>query len=163
MARAYVSIGSNIDAVRHIRSAVTLLRHSYGPLIASPVYESEAVGFDGDNFLNLVVGFDTGDAVSEVARRLREIEDDHARDRSGPRFSARTLDLDLLLYDDAVINDGTLQIPRDEITENAFVLAPLADVAPTLRHPLTGQTYAGLWQRFDKARQRLWVIGFQWD
>lgn len=163
MARVYVSVGSNIDAPRNVRSAVAGLRQAYAALIVSPVYESEAVGFAGDNFLNLVVGFDTGESVTEVARRLRAIEDDHARDRDGPRFSARTLDLDLLLYDDVVIDDGSLQLPRGEITQNAFVLAPLADVAPDLRHPLTKHTYAELWRRFDKAKQSLWVVEFQWD
>ena len=162
MARVYVSVGSNIDAPRNIRSAVAQLRQIYPSLIVSQVYESEAVGFEGDNFLNLVLGFDTEEAVAGVAARLRDIEDSHARARAGPRFSPRTLDLDLLLYDDLVIDDGKLQIPRDEITKNAFVLAPLADVAPDLRHPLVRLSYGELWQRFDKTTQVLWAVDFQW-
>jgi len=73
-------------------------------------------------------------------------------------FSARTLDLDLLLYDDLIINQGGLQIPRDEITKNAFVLWPLAELDPAYRHPLNGQSMAKLWGNYDKSSQALWPI-----
>ena len=99
MSRIYISIGSNIEAERHLRLAIAELRKHYEDLRLSSVYESEAVGFDGDNFLNMVVGLDTDEEVHTVVQTLREIEDRHGRIRSGPRFSARTLDLDLLLYD----------------------------------------------------------------
>lgn len=162
MARVYISLGSNIDAPRHLRAAIAALRERYGELTLSPVYESEAVGFEGDNFLNLVVGLDTDQEVREVNRCLHAIEDAHGRQRNGPRFSPRTLDLDLLLYDDLILHEDKLQLPRDEITRNAFVLRPLADIAPDLRHPLTGRTMAELWQAFDQASQRLWPIPFEW-
>jgi 2-amino-4-hydroxy-6-hydroxymethyldihydropteridine diphosphokinase len=162
LARVYISLGSNIDAPRHLRAAVAALRECYGELILSPVYESEAVGFEGDNFLNLVAGLETDQDVHEVNRQLHAIEDAHGRQRNGPRFSPRTLDLDLLLYDDLILSEDKLQLPRDEITRNAFVLRPLADIAPDLRHPVTGQTMAELWQAFDKTSQRLWPIAFEW-
>lgn len=160
MAQVYVSIGSNIDRERHIRAAVAELRARFGELRLSSVYESEAVGFDGDNFLNMAVAFDTDLDVQAVAQVLRAIEDTHGRVRSGPRFSSRTLDLDLLLYDDLVSRSDGLDVPRAEITRNAFVLQPLAEIAPEVRHPVLGNTYDELWKAFDKSSQCLWIVEF---
>ena len=162
MARIYISIGSNIEAERHLRLAIGELRKYYGELQLSSVYESEAVGFDGDNFLNMVVGLDTDEEVHTVVQTLREIEDRHGRIRSGPRFSARTLDLDLLLYDDLVVKEDALDLPRGEITQNAFVLWPLAEIAPEIMHPVEQQSMAALWQGFDKESQKLWPITIDW-
>ena len=97
MAQVYISIGSNIEADKHIRAAVDALREHYGELVISSVYESEAVGFEGDNFLNLVVGLQTDEDVHAVAGMLHKIEDENGRLRDGPRFSSRTVDLDLLM------------------------------------------------------------------
>lgn len=162
MARIYISIGSNIEAEQHLRRAIAELQAHYGQLQLSSVFESEAVGFHGDNFLNMVVGLDTDEDVHRVVETLRQIEDRHGRVRSGPRFSARTLDLDLLLYDDLVLKENGLELPRGEITRNAFVLWPLAELAPELVHPLARQTIASLWQGFDKDSQKLWPIRLEW-
>ncbi len=160
MARVYVSIGSNIERERYIRAGVADLRRRFGPLLLSSVYESEAVGFDGANFYNLVAGFDTDLSAQQVAAELRAIEERHGRDRAGPRFSSRTLDIDLLLYDDLVLSEGKLDLPREEIAHNAFVLWPLAEIAPHLVHPLLGESYATLWGRFDRQSQPLWPVPF---
>ena len=162
MARIYISIGSNIEAEQHLRRAVAALRAHYGELQLSSVYESEAVGFNGDNFLNMVVGLNTAENVHRVVQTLRQIEDQHGRVRTGPRFSSRTLDLDLLLYDDLVLKENGLELPRGEITQNAFVLWPLAELAPELVHPVVQQTMASLWQGFNKDSQKLWPIPLQW-
>jgi 2-amino-4-hydroxy-6-hydroxymethyldihydropteridine diphosphokinase len=151
MARVYVSVGTNIDRERHVRAALDALVAHYGAVQCSTIFETAAVGFDGDDFYNLVVGFDTEEPPTEVAAQLRAIEDANGRLRSGPRFSSRTLDLDLLLYDDVILDEGRLQIPRDEITHQAFVLAPLAEIAGERRHPLTGTTFAQLWAEFPQA------------
>lgn len=160
MAKIYISIGSNIEAEKNIRIAVNALQDHYGKLILSSVYESEAVGFDGDNFLNLVAGVKTEEHVHTVVATLRKIEDDNGRDRSGPRFSPRTVDLDLLLYDDLVIKENGLELPRDEITKNAFVLLPLEEIAPQLIHPTSGKTMCDLWISFNQDSQKLWVVDF---
>jgi 2-amino-4-hydroxy-6-hydroxymethyldihydropteridine diphosphokinase len=160
MARVYISIGSNIEAEENIRLAISALKNHFGEVTLSSVYESEAVGFDGDNFLNLVAGLNTDDDIFTVAQTLRSIEDQHGRDRSGPRFSARTVDLDLLLYDDVILHEEKLDIPRDEITKNAFVLWPLAEIAPQQMHPEQNRTMLDLWKDFDKTSQRLWPIDF---
>jgi 2-amino-4-hydroxy-6-hydroxymethyldihydropteridine diphosphokinase len=161
MARVYVSIGSNIDREANIRGGVADLQERFGELTLSSVYESEAVGFDGDNFYNLVAAFNTGLDVLEVAWALREIEDAHGRTREGPRFSSRTLDIDMLLYDELLLQQGKLELPREEITKNAFVLWPLAEIAPELEHPVLHQTYAELWAAFDKDKQSLWPVEFK--
>jgi len=162
MAQIYISIGSNIDRDRSIRGGVGDLGERFGQLTLSSVYESEAVGFDGDNFYNLVAAFDTDMDVQEVAAHLREIEDRHGRVRSGPRFSSRTLDIDLLLYDDLILETPGLSIPRDEITKNAFVLWPLAELAPKAVHPVLKRSYGELWEAFDKDKQPLWPVTFNW-
>lgn len=158
MARIYISIGSNINPAENVQQAVKALRENFSDVIVSPVYESEAVGFEGSNFLNLVVAADSELDVHETNKLLHEIEDHYGRDRSGPRFSARTIDLDLLLYDDLVLDEEGLEIPREEILHNAFVLWPLADIAPETVHPQLGKTIAELWQAFNKNSQKLWPI-----
>ncbi|MGR8998324.1 MAG: 2-amino-4-hydroxy-6-hydroxymethyldihydropteridine diphosphokinase [Gammaproteobacteria bacterium] len=150
MPRGYISIGSNIDRDKNILASLQALEHHFGKLTVSSIYESEPVGFSGDPFYNLVVGFDSYQDVKEVAKQLRQIELDNGRTRNCQKFSARTLDLDLILYGDLIVNDGRLQIPRDEIEHYAFVLEPLAEIAPTLQHPVNHTSYAELWDKFDK-------------
>lgn len=158
MARIYISIGSNINPAENVQRAVKVLREHFSDIQVSSVYESEAVGFEGSNFLNLVVGATTELDVHETNKLLHKIEDDYGRDRSGPRFSSRTIDLDLLLYDDLIVKEAGLEVPREEITLNAFVLWPLADIAPDVMHPEKHQTIRELWDAFDKQSQALWPI-----
>lgn len=160
MSRVFVSIGSNIDKERTIRAGVAALQHHFGVLRCSSVYESSAVGFEGDNFLNLVAQFDSDLDVGALNRILHQIEDQHGRDRSSPRFSARSLDIDLLLVDQLIINEPWLSLPRAEITVNAFVLWPLAELAPEGIHPQLGCSYAELWSQFESGDQQLWPIEF---
>ena len=150
MPKGYISIGSNIDKDKNILASLQALEHHFGELTVSSIYESESVGFTGDTFYNLVVGFNSELSVKEVAKQLRQIELDNGRTRNSQKFSPRTLDLDLILYDDLIINDGRLQIPRDEIELYAFVLEPLAEIAPALKHPISHISYAELWEKFDK-------------
>ncbi len=149
MARVYVGIGSNVDRELRIRQAVEALREAFGRIELSPVYDSVAVGFDGSNFLNLVAAFDSELEVEAVAAVFREIEDRLGRDRSLPKFASRPIDLDILLYGDAIVDMPGIRIPRPEIVVNAFVLKPLQDIAPELLHPETGQSFAELWQRMQ--------------
>jgi len=111
----------------------------------------------------LAVRLETSQSVGALAEVLRKIEDDCERRRDTPRFSSRTLDLDLLTYDDVVgVVDG-VSLPRPEITENAFVLGPLAEIAGAEIHPIEQKTYADLWRHFDKAGQELRPVEFTWD
>jgi len=154
MAQVYVSIGSNIERERNIDTALKALAAAYGELQQSSVYESAAVGFDSAPFYNLVVGFQTSDSPQTVQETLHRIEDGQGRLRAG-ELAARTLDLDLLLYDDLVIQAGRLQLPRADIDHYAFVLGPLAEIAGERRHPASGVRYADLWSAFDATGQEL--------
>lgn len=163
MVRVFLSLGSNIDRERHIRAALDALAEAFGTLRLSPVYESEAVGFAGENFYNLVVVVETNLAVGELAAKLRAIEDRNARCRGGEKFSARTLDIDILTYGDSVGTVDGVTLPRDEILKYAFVLRPLADLIPDERHPLAGRSYRELAAELDSERQRLWPVPFCWQ
>lgn len=150
MPEVFLSLGSNIDREKHIPEALAELTTRFGPLTVSAIYETAAVGFDGPAFHNLVVGFSSEWPVLDIAAILTEIEERHGRTRADKKFSSRTLDIDLLLYGDTVLSEGRLHLPRPEITRYAFVLEPLAEIAPDHRHPLTGERYADLWAAFDK-------------
>ena len=162
MAHVFVSIGSNIDRYRHIVAALDALTDEFGALQLSRVYESEAVGFDGDNFLNLVAGFTTDLSVGALNRLLHAIEDRHGRRRDVARFSARTLDIDILTYDDQVGCIDGVELPREEILKNAFVLLPLVDVAAEQLHPVLQRSYRDLWRDYDQNSQPLWPVEFRW-
>jgi 2-amino-4-hydroxy-6-hydroxymethyldihydropteridine diphosphokinase len=154
MVQVYVSIGSNIDRERNIALALKRLTDEYGPLQQSSVYESDAVGFDSAPFYNLVVGFRTGIGPVELQQQLHAIEADCGRERSST-MTARSLDLDLLIYDDLVMSEGRLVLPREDITRYAFVLYPLAEIAPDACHPVTGERYADMWSAFNDDKQVL--------
>ena len=155
MPEVFVSLGSNIEPDKHIPAGIAALRKAFGDVRISTIYRCPAVGFDGPDFHNAVAAFDTVEPVDAVAAILRGIEEAAGRERSDVKFSSRTLDLDLLLYGDAVLHDRGLDIPRGEITRYAFVLGPLAELAPDRRHPVTGKRFDRLWQAFDSAAQSL--------
>ena len=148
--RAFVGAGSNIEPRANLEAACTALKQHYGELELSPLYQSPAAGFSGPDFLNLVAGFRTEEAPAAILERLADLEADAGRDRSAGKFSSRTLDLDLLLYGDRI--DAALKLPHPDIERYAFVLKPLADLAPDLRHPATGVTLSELWESFTGPR-----------
>ncbi|MEJ2455662.1 MAG: 2-amino-4-hydroxy-6-hydroxymethyldihydropteridine diphosphokinase [Candidatus Thiodiazotropha sp.] len=156
--RAWLSLGSNVDPRRQIGDALSALRQRFGELVISPIYESQAVGFNGDNFHNLVVGIETELQASELVRVLRQIETAQGRVRGREKFAPRPLDIDLLTYGDCIIDEDGVQVPREEILRYAFVLLPLSEVAPNERHPIDGRTYRQLWAGFDATGQSLWRV-----
>ena len=143
---AYLSLGSNLDPERHLRAAIEALRARFGEVEVSGVYRFPAVGYDGADFLNAAAALHTDLTPPALNAWLHALEDAHGRDRSGPRFSDRTLDIDIVLYDDLVAEGaGHLRIPRDEL-RHAFVLKPLAEIAPEAVHPIEQRTIAALWR-----------------
>lgn len=148
----YLGLGSNRQPEHHIAAGIAALRQAFDGVRVSPVYRSPAVGFDGADFLNSAAAVTTDLGLAELKSWLTELEDRHGRDRSQPRFSDRTLDVDILLYDDLVGEFHGLTLPRGEILKYSHVLKPLADLAPDLHHPLTGRTFREHWEAFTGDR-----------
>lgn len=162
MARVFLGVGSNIQRERYIVAGLDALMRLFGEFEHSSVYDSAAIGFDGQAFLNLVVGLDTDLGIAEMSAKLRQIEVEHGRPANASRFSARQLDIDVLTYDDVVGVVAGVVLPRGEILENAFVLRPLAELAPTSCHPELGASYGELWRDFDQHAQQLSRVDFEW-
>lgn len=161
MPTVYISVGSNIKREYHIHNAIRQLKSQFGSIRCSPVYESPAVGFHGDNFYNMVIAIDTQKSVEDLAAILRHIEDANGRIRGSGKFLSRTLDLDLLTYDDLVLQTPDIVIPRQEILQQAFVLLPLAEIAPESVHPIVGKKYAQLWHEFSPKDQPIWRVAME--
>ena len=143
---AYLSLGSNLDPERHLRAGIDALRERFGDVLVSAAYRFPAVGYAGHDFLNAAAAIRTDLPPQALNAWLHALEDAHGRDRSGPRYSDRTLDIDIVLYDDLVAEGaGNLRIPRDEL-RHAFVLKPLTEIAPEAVHPLERRTIAELWR-----------------
>lgn len=155
MPEVYVGIGSNVDPESNVRAAVAALADRFRPLLVSPVYASPPVGYEGPEFLNLVVAFETVETAAQVAAALDALEQRLGGGVQSPRFSPRAIDLDLLLYGDLVSDGAGLKLPRTDIREYAFVLCPLADLAPDGRHPETGERFADMWRAFPAQTQPL--------
>lgn len=155
MTAIFLGLGSNIEPARYLPLGLEALQLLLGPFRQSAVYEGEALGFDGAPFWNLVIAADTSLGVGALQRALRAIEYAHGRPQNAPRLSARTLDIDILSYGRRVgVVDG-VELPRGEILHHAFVLRPLAELAPDVRHPVLDSSYRELWARFDRGSQPL--------
>jgi 2-amino-4-hydroxy-6-hydroxymethyldihydropteridine diphosphokinase len=146
MPEVFVSIGSNIDRERSISAGIDALWERFGILRLSSVYETDAVGFSGEPFYNLVAAFRTDEAPEAINAWFKQVEAAQGRDPEDPKFSPRTLDIDLLLYGDQVIDQPGMQLPRDEIDRYAFVLEPLAEIEPDMRYPGRDTTFLEMWR-----------------
>ena len=156
MALLILSLGSNVNAKANIGYAIESLRREFGDLALSTVYESEAVGFSGENFLNLATSVDCDVPLKEIVAYLKELENSLGRDRSQPKFSDRTIDIDILIYGREKGEDCGLSLPRAEILENAFVLKPLVELHPDMHLPDSDRTYLRFWKQFDQDSQKIW-------
>jgi len=158
MPTGFISIGSNIDKDSHIPSSLNALKKKFGKIICSSLYETEAIGFEGDDFHNLIVQFNSSLDARDIAKLLKQIEREHGRTQDNRKYAARTLDLDLILHGNLILKDGTLQIPRDEIERYAFVLEPLAEIAPDVLHPISHKSFSLLWNEYDKTNLKQYKI-----
>lgn len=162
MTPVFLGLGSNIERERFLQAGLDALQALFGTLALSSVYDSTAIGFEGEPFLNMVVGVDTALPLAQMATLLREIETQHGRPPDATRYSSRHLDIDILTYGDVVGVSEGIELPREEITENAFVLRPLSELAPDALHPARQKSYLALWREFDQASQPLARVDFSW-
>jgi 2-amino-4-hydroxy-6-hydroxymethyldihydropteridine diphosphokinase len=148
--QVYVAGGSNIAAEQNIPLAARALRGQFPGARFSSCYANAAVGFEGEEFINFVVVLPTPLSLDEVVTRLRDIEALCGRPRNAPRWAARSMDLDVLLYDDLVLQTASMTLPRPDLLKRAYMLGPLAELAPGLRHPTVKRSIGELWQAFDR-------------
>ena len=160
MSTAWLGLGSNVSADENIRAGITELQSQFKNVAFSPVYTSASVGFDGDDFINLVASVETTMKPLELRQNLRDLEDRYGRNRDVPKFSDRELDIDILLYDDLVVFSPLLQIPRAEIFKFPHVLKPLAELDPELLHPSEMRTMAEIWESSGMDESGLELLAF---
>lgn len=147
MHKAYLSLGSNERPEHHLQLAVNALRDTFGDIVLSDWVQTKAVGFDGPDFINGAAIIQTDWDVYRLNDWLHALEDAHGRKRDVPRFSNRTLDIDIIFFDDLILQGpGNLQIPRPEL-KHAFVLGPLAQIAPDYVNPETEISLGALWNQ----------------
>ena len=150
MPDVYVAAGSNIEPQKHLRLALRLLDERFAPLSVSSAYRNPAVGFHGDDFINLVVGFTTDLSMPAVLDALHGVENACGRPRDAPRWAPRSMDLDVLLYGDRVEKTPAYTLPRPDLLRRPYMLGPMAEIAPDVSHPIAGKTFAELWNAFDR-------------
>ena len=161
MADAYVAAGSNVRPRASLTGALRLLRRDFPGLRVSRAYSNAAVGFEGDDFINLVVAFPADLPTEALLDRLKAVERACGREPGAPKWGPRTLDLDLLLHGDAVGRFGGKALPHPDLLTRAWVLGPLAELAPALVHPVAGERFDALWRDFDQRAHPLVPVALE--
>jgi len=157
-----VAAGSNVEPLVNLRRALDALAAHYPALRRSTAYRNRAVGFEGEDFINLVVGFDTGDDVRTVMDHLHEAETLCGRARHAPKWAPRSMDLDILLFGDRVCDEPGLVLPRPDLVRRAYMLGPAAELAPATVHPTLGVTLADLWRDFAQGEHPMAAVDIEW-
>ncbi len=147
----FVAAGSNLDAERNLATARAEILRTWPDAKFSRAYRNRAVGFEGPDFINWVVGFTTELPIDAVVTRLREIETQCGRPRAAPKWAPRSMDLDILLFDDWVVQHADYTLPRPDLVKRPYMLGPMAEIAPDVVHPTLRQTIGELWAAFDSA------------
>ena len=155
---AYLGVGSNLDAEQNLQLACRELRNRFSLQQISAAYRCKSLGFDGADFLNAVACIETELTPQELCGELELIHDLAGRTRRSEKFIARTLDIDLLLYDQLILNEPPVRLPREDVLQYSFVLGPLAEIAPDYRHPVTGKLISDHWREFDAASHPLAAV-----
>jgi 2-amino-4-hydroxy-6-hydroxymethyldihydropteridine diphosphokinase len=161
MVDVYVAAGSNVRPEKYLARAVKLMEEQFKPLRVSPAYRNRAVGFEGADFINLVVGFSTVLPFAGVRERLQQIETACDREPNAPKWAPRSMDLDVLLFGDLICTDPGFIVPRPDLLKRAYMLKPLFDIAPDVMHPSAEKTIAELWAEFDQGAHELVEVALQ--
>jgi 2-amino-4-hydroxy-6-hydroxymethyldihydropteridine diphosphokinase len=148
-------MGSNVEPERNLSRAAALLAREFPGTRFSRWFRNRAVGFEGEDFINLVAGFDTDLPAHAVVEKLHAIERSCGRERDAPRWAPRAMDLDVLLYGDLISDEPGLKLPRPDLLKRAYMLGPLAELAPEVLHPTAQLSIGELWRRFDQAAHPL--------
>ncbi len=162
MTAVFVAAGSNVEPVANLRRALDELDRHYPGLRCSRAYRNRALGFEGDDFVNLALGFETDEGVHEVVGRLQQAEGACGRARNDPRWAPRAMDLDILLYGDLVCDEPGLRLPRPDLVRRAYMLGPMAELAPEIVHPVLGSTMGELWSAFDRDAHGMQPVELGW-
>ena len=162
MTQVLVAAGSNVEPRANLRRALDALAGHYPRLRCSSAYRNRAVGFEGEDFINLVIGFDTDDDVHTVIDRLHEAESLCGRARNAPKWAPRSMDLDILLYGDRVCDEPGLVLPRPDLVRRAYMLGPAAEIASDTVHPTLGVTLGELWRNFTQVEHPLVAVELGW-
>jgi 2-amino-4-hydroxy-6-hydroxymethyldihydropteridine diphosphokinase len=147
MKKVFLGIGTNLgERETNLKECVASIEKNIGPVLkCSSIYETEPWGFKSDNqFLNMVVLAETKLSPSGVMGASLMIESFLGRIRTGKQYSSRIIDIDILLYDNIIIDEVSLKIPHPLMHERKFVLVPLCELDPDLVHPVLGKTFSTL-------------------
>lgn len=150
MPEVFVAAGSNVRPRENLRRALALLRRTWPALRSSQAWRNPAVGFEGEDFVNLVLGFETDLPLAAVLERLHAAEAACGRPREAPKWAPRSMDLDVLLYGAEVGEFPGAVLPRPDLVRRPYMLGPMAEIAPGLVHPTLGRSIAELWEAFPK-------------
>lgn len=148
-AAVYVAAGSNVAPMENLRRALDVLDRHFAPLAVSRAYANAAVGFAGDDFINLVLGFRTSLTVRQVIERLHQAETACGRERLAPKWAPRAMDLDILLFGDTVCVEPGLTLPRPDLLQRPYMLGPAAEIAPEVVHPVERRALGELWREMQ--------------
>ena len=153
-----MSLGSNIDPEENLQYACRELKKTFGNIQVSSVYRNKPIGFEGNDFLNMVVKVQSTLNPNEILNYLRCLEAATSRDTGTGAFDSRTLDIDMILFNDLVHLEKPFKIPRQDIELYSFVLCPLAEIDPDGIHPIIGKTFKDLWEDFDQEEHLLYKV-----
>jgi len=149
MTRVWVAAGSNIEPEKNLARACEAVAHTWPGAVFSRGFRNQAVGFEGPEFINMVMGFRTTLPIDAVIARLRAIEVHCGRPRYAPKWASRSMDLDILLFGARVEKTEDYTVPRPDLLKRPYMLGPLAEIAPHEMHPVAGKTIGELWAEFD--------------
>ena len=157
--RVFVAAGSNLEPEKNLVRACEEIKHHWHDAVFSRAYRNVAVGFDGPDFINLVMGFTTSQPLEAVIAHLRAIETRCGRPRFAPKWASRTMDLDVLLFGDRVEKTADYTLPRPDLLKRPYMLGPLAEIAPEVVHPTAGRAIGQLWKEFDSDGHAMSPVG----